>query len=296
MIVPMSESPARASGVRDATPADRPAIAAILAANDEPVEWQGVPGWPHLDHLLDRARTVVAVVDGVIGGFAACVTVGPIVHVSDLFVDPTRQGEGLGSALMADLRATDADRPWTTFSSADPRALALYLRSGMRPWWPNLYIVAESAPDPARSGGLEASIVAPSDALGAERELTGIDRSAEYDYWGSLPGAKGIIVADRRGTRIAAGIATAMRRTDGTWVKHLVAKPGASADASAAAVLVALATLPQPGHVGLSIPGPHPAVAALLGHGFRIADRDTFCATDVGLIDPLRVVLDASFL
>jgi hypothetical protein len=51
--------------VRPADAGDVPALAAILAANDEPMDWPDLPGlgWPYLEHLVGRARTAVAVVD-----------------------------------------------------------------------------------------------------------------------------------------------------------------------------------------------------------------------------------------
>ena len=56
--------------VRPATTADLPALAAILAAHGEAVEWPDRPGWPYLEHLLGYARVPVAVVDGAVIGFA----------------------------------------------------------------------------------------------------------------------------------------------------------------------------------------------------------------------------------
>ena len=45
-----------------------------------------------------------------------------------------------------------------------------------------------------------------------------------------------------------------------------------------------------------AVPGPHPVLAALLERGARIAGRDQFCATDPGLLDPLRVLPNPGFL
>jgi GNAT superfamily N-acetyltransferase len=295
MIVPMSRPAAAAPLVRSADPDDRPAIAAILASNDEPVDWPGLPGWPYLDHLIEHGRTVVAESDGVVAGFAAAVDVGATSHVSDLFVAPGLHGRGLGRALLTRLRDGAEDRPWTTFSSADPKALSLYVRAGMRPWWPNLYLVrvADARPIPDDLG---AHRVAPLDAHAAELAMTGIDRSAEYRHWNRLPGATGVIVDGPSGRPIAAGVGTAMRRADGAWLKHLAIDSVVEDGVAAAAVLAALTALPEGHHLGLCIPGPHPAVPTLLAAGYRIFDRDTYCATDPTLLDPTRAVPDASFL
>ncbi len=48
------------TAVRPAVPADIPAIAAILAANDEPVDWPDVAGWPYVEHLLGPGAVAVA--------------------------------------------------------------------------------------------------------------------------------------------------------------------------------------------------------------------------------------------
>jgi GNAT superfamily N-acetyltransferase len=129
--------------VRSAQVGDIPAAAAILAANDEPMDWPDLPdlGWPYLEHLVARARTSVAVVDAEVAGFAASVAVGrdDVRFLTDLFVDPARQSRGTGRALLSAVLAGSAAR--MTFSSADQRALALYVRAGMRPWWPLLYLV-----------------------------------------------------------------------------------------------------------------------------------------------------------
>ena len=55
--------------VRPGRAGDIPAVAAILAANKEPMDWPDQPelGWPYLVHLVARARTAVAEVDE--GGF-----------------------------------------------------------------------------------------------------------------------------------------------------------------------------------------------------------------------------------
>jgi hypothetical protein len=45
-----------------------------------------------------------------------------------------------------------------------------------------------------------------------------------------------------------------------------------------------------------AVPGPHPVLTPLLELGARIAGRDQFCATDPGLIDPVRLLPNPGFL
>jgi hypothetical protein len=44
------------------------------------------------------------------------------------------------------------------------------------------------------------------------------------------------------------------------------------------------------------VPGPHPVVGPMLESEIRILDRDTFCATDPGLLDPVRILPNPGFL
>ena len=57
--------------VRPALAGDIPAMAAILAANDEAMDWPDLPelGWPYLDHLVERARAFVAEAEVEVAGF-----------------------------------------------------------------------------------------------------------------------------------------------------------------------------------------------------------------------------------
>jgi GNAT superfamily N-acetyltransferase len=169
--------------VRPALPGDVPAMAAILTANDEAMDWPDLPelGWPYLDHLVDRARAFVAEADGRVAGLAASVGIGKesVRFLTDLYVYPDRQSRGVGRALLGEVLAGSDER--MTFSSGDPRALALYIRAGMRPWWPLLYVEVE-----ASQLGDEAGVkTVPSDvAETADRSLawTGVDRSAYFAH------------------------------------------------------------------------------------------------------------------
>jgi GNAT superfamily N-acetyltransferase len=281
--------------VRPARIADFPEIAAILAANDEPIDWPDLPdvGWPYLDHLTRRARVLVAEEDGAVAGFAGSVTVGreDVRMLTDLFVDPSRHGRGAGRALLAKALGGAVER--LTFSSADERALGLYVRSGMRPWWPLLYLEIEAGRLGAQASGVE---VVPADAEETarwSREWTGVDRSIDFEHYASLPEAAGFLVRDD-GAVAAVGWARREReRHDGRWLNHASFAPDADPVRAAMSVLRAAAA---DGRLGAPVPGPHPVAAPLLESGARIFDRDTFCATDPGLVDLLRVLPNPSFL
>jgi len=72
--------------------------------------------------------------------------------VSDCFVDPEHQGQGVGTELLS--RLVPSDRPVMTLASSDPRARALYGRFGMTVQWDCHYLEG----DPGRVDGVEAGI------------------------------------------------------------------------------------------------------------------------------------------
>ncbi len=279
------------TAVRPAVPADIPAIAAILAANDEPVDWPDVGGWPYVEHLLARARVAVAELDGVVAGFAGAIDVGDARFLTDLFVDPTRQEHGIGRALL-DV-AMDGAAARMTNSSADPRALALYIRSGMRPWWPLLYLVGEVASLGRPPAGIDWSPASIEETARWSRTWTGADRTADFRYYASLPDAAGFVVTDG-GAVAAVGWARRARREAGRSLDHVSIAP--DADPVRAALGAWHAAAPGGERLMGCVPGPHPVVPVLLDAKIRIADRDQWCASDPDLIDLVRLLPSPSFL
>jgi GNAT superfamily N-acetyltransferase len=274
--------------VRAATEADGPAIAAILEANDEPVTWPDVPGPPYVEHLLTRPqmRLVVGELDGSVAGVAGSIEFGgPATRfLSDLYVDPARQSRGLGRAMLdAAFEGADARM---TFSSRDPRALGAYIRHGLRPRWPLLYV--ELAADSLRPDepGVE---VRPADTAETARlslEWTGIDRSADFDFYARLPEAAGFVVVIDGADAAVGWARRELAPPEGRWLDHASIAPDADPVRAAFAVLRAAAAGQR---LGAAVPGLHPAVGPLLERGVRIGDQDTFCATDPDLFDPDRI-------
>lgn len=320
--------------VRDATAADIPGIADALEASGESAAWPGMPGWPYLDHLVSRARVPIAIDGQLVLGMAGSMELGTAGarFLSDLFVRPDRQDGGVGRALFAAAMSGATER--CTFSSSDPRARATYIRAGMRPWWPNLYLeIPLGRPGSARgavagagtgagagSGGAGAG-AAPGAALPGDLALrgdpafpvgsadveetaraslawTGMDRTADYAHYRSLPGAAGWLV--REGGAIAGvGWSTAGRTRPVRVLQHLTIAPHADSIGVTMAFIEAVAGDVAVGDAEaliLTIPGPHPAVPGLLDRGARIVDSDEFCATDPGLLDPERILPNPGFL
>jgi GNAT superfamily N-acetyltransferase len=271
--------------IRPATPTDFPAIEAVLAANGEPTPPAEGPYPVFLDHLLAHGRVLVATLDGEVAGFAGTLPVGTRTHLTDLFVRPRDHGRGIGGALLAE---AFGDRwPRTTFSSDDPRALPLYVRAGMSPAWPNLYLEgASSRLRPPRSLEVRAASIA--DAVATELAATGVDRGATYAFAAGLPGTEAFLALDR-GTPVAVGLARARRRAPGRWIERTAVLPGTD---PLEPLLAVVAAAGRGGPVGLCLPGPSAALRVLLEAGFRIFDRDTYMASEPGLVDPLRTLVD----
>ena len=270
--------------VRPATDADLGAITAILEANDEPVSWPGVPRAPYVEHLLTRPglRLVVGELDGVVAGVAGSIEVGTSDRrfLTDLYVDPSRQSRGLGTALLR--AAMDGATERMTFSSSDPRALGAYVRSGMRPWWPLLYLEVAAGGLGGHDPGVEARRSDVAETASLSKRWTGIDRSADFGFYARLPEAEGFtLVVD--GEVAAVGWSRKELAAPGRWLDHASFAPDADPVRGAMGVLRAAA---RDGRLGVAVPGPHPAVATLLDRGIRIGGTDTFCATDRDLLDP----------
>jgi GNAT superfamily N-acetyltransferase len=257
--------------IRPATLVDVDAIVAVLHANDE----------KHLDdayvgHLLATGRVVVAAAGAQLIGVGATIERGGVTHIADLYVDPDRQGTGVGRRL---LTALDAARtPCTTFSSSDPRALPIYIRAGLVPWWPLLYFSGR----PSRP--LDAPFVVERgnvDEVAAIDAMVFAGRGAhDHHYYANRPGVFSFIVRD--GSR---GVAAGHTQNGIVDMLSIVASTDA---ASAVASVISFLADSGGDPIMTALPGPHPAVRVLLDAGLPITDRDLYCATALGLVDPVR--------
>jgi GNAT superfamily N-acetyltransferase len=244
--------------------ADLAAIAEIAVANGDA---DGAD--PHyVAHLRGHGRFLVAEVDGRTAGYCGVRRIGEVTMLTDLFVHPDRHGEGTGRRLLD--AAFDGAAERSTFASRDPRAMSLYVRYGMVPRWPLLYL---SGPPPG-AGPARAERVPMAEAGIAEAALHGRDRTDDYAFWATRPDATGLVVREE-GAVVAAGAAGPGQ------VFHLVTARGHDA---AAALTAALAGLGAP--VRLCLPGPHPALRRLLDTGWRIEDSDQHLSSRPDLLSP----------
>ncbi|MEV4454965.1 GNAT family N-acetyltransferase [Microbispora sp. NPDC049633] len=264
--------------VRAAADADMPGLRAVA-------DHYGLLGtWPERPDFVDAEREFGAVlvgeVDGTIAGFGGALRRGTVTHLGDLFVLPDHQSSGLGRAILS--RLLPRDTPRVTFASDDKRAFALYVRNGMRPRCPLLYLTrgplggrpasrgsGPAAPGengPGENGPGEAEVRA---AAAMDAHVSGGDRSATLTWYAGLPGV----------TLHVSGPGYAFARVTGDTV---VIGPAGGATPQDCADIVLEAANARPGaaRVHLAVPGTHPLLPLLLEAGWRIGDMDTLMTSE----------------
>ena len=129
--------------------------------------------------------------------------------LTDLFVDPAAQGHGIGRALLAE--ALPDDGPAADLQLVGSAGLPLYIRAGLAPWWPLLYLRPPGrGRDPdgrcrRRPGAGRSRPWSTPAAAELERELTGHDRSRDWAFWAAGPGRVPFRVVER-GRPVAVGV------------------------------------------------------------------------------------------
>jgi GNAT superfamily N-acetyltransferase len=277
--------------IRPATPADIPAIRAILAAHDHdgPVIEGGtdiIGGY--LAYLVASQTVLAAEDDRRLVGFGAVVDAGIAVQLADLFVHPDRIGAGIGKRLLAALFGDAVNR--TTFASADPRALPLYVRAGMTPLWVSLYLEGDPKrlPDDPTLTTWDGT---PEELAEIELAWSGVDRRRDHAYWASQPAADPFLVEDAEGP-VAIGYGRAKQASTARALTRLLVRPGADPGAA----LAGLVRAGRGGRVQACVLGPNPVLPVLLEHGFHVVDSDQFLASAADLVDPARLLPDSGML
>ncbi|WP_302893221.1 GNAT family N-acetyltransferase [Actinomadura luzonensis] len=284
--------------VRAAGDADMPAVRRIAH------RFGLLGGWPGGSDFLDAERAfgelLVATEGGAAEGegaegegavgFGGTLRRGGLTHLGDLFVLPEHQSGGVGRALLAGLLA--APGPKVTFASSDARAVALYVRHGLRPWTPLLYLSGPLAPLPGGAVRPASAREVAGEVAGADARASGGARPATLAWYAAQPGVSAHVTpggsyafARRAGEDVVIGPA-------GGDTPHGCAR--AVLGALAAAWQTARETARQTGGqvtgaIGkVAVPGTSPLVPALLEAGWRITDTDTLMAGDDALVRPDR--------
>ncbi|MEU8079039.1 GNAT family N-acetyltransferase [Catellatospora citrea] len=267
--------------VRQAGPDDLAGVRAVARRFGNLGQWPHRPDY--LDRELDNGRLVAGFADGDLVGFGATFARGGLTHLADLFVLPEHQSSGLGRTLLTRLLPVDAPR--VTFASSDPRAVALYVRQGMRPVCPLLYLrgpmsalpgpgvaptlgPAGAAVPPDRAAGSSDEAIVPGVVAALDADASGGRRDADLAWYAALPGV----------TTVHTGTGYAMVRDarDGVQVGPA---GGQTTRHCADAVLAALARHRAAGTATLCLFGPNPLLPVLLEAGFAIADMDVFLSS-----------------
>lgn len=286
-----------AYSIRPATEADLPAVNAVYydtEVGDEREE--GAPPRRELacyPHELHTGRMFVAERAGRVIGFTSAITRSDVTYLTELFVRPEAQEQGLGHALLRAVLPEDGGIR-CTMASSDIRAVGLYTIFGMQPQWPNYWIVG---PTTAHIQAVLPDIVveearADNPALvDWDAEVSGRRRPEDHRYWVEQGDAAPLWFL-HDGERVGYGFIQ-RRSTSSLWSPHTptigplgVRDEDLTVDAVAAAVVWARRYAEV---ARLVIPGPHPALGALLRAGFRIVYVETFCSSArTPFFDPRR--------
>jgi hypothetical protein len=279
--------------IRAATVDDIPAIRRILSAHEEdgPVPPGGVDIiGPYVRHFVERHRSLVSELDGAVVAFGSVLDTGVARVLADLFVESARLGQGLGRPLLAALFEDAPVR--ATFASSDPRALPLYVRAGMMPLWPCLYLEGSPQRLPPADPSLTAWDATPEELALLEEAWTGAARPIDHAYWAGQPQADPFLVEDAEGP-VAFGYGRAKQGTPMRALNRLLVRPGAD---PVPAIVAGLVRAARDGRVQACLLGPNPALPVLLEAGFQVADRDQFLASDPALVDPARLLPNPGML
>ena len=198
---------------------------------------------------------------------------------------------GRGHRPAAARRGSSAtDWPRTTFASDDPRAMPLYVRAGMTPLWPSLYVAGPASGAPgADRGGFDAEPADRRAARGARARLDRRRSLAPTTRSGRpRPDADPFVVRRRR--RRSSPSATRGRRQPGraaAVLDRLVVRADAeplAADRSRRCASRAA----RAGEIAACFRARTRRCGRCSRSGFRIVDRDTFMASEPDLVDPDR--------
>lgn len=258
-----------------------------------------------LRHVLSTGTMYIAEEDGQILGFASAITRGTVTFLTDLFVLPTLQSAGLGKTLLSLVLPQD-DLIHCTMISTDPRAQALYIRSGMQPQYPNFNLrwqdsaVDDQPVDNNEKWGIEIIEGDAGDPALVEwdTQLSGRERAVDHKFWITQQQAVPLWFI-RRG--ITLGYAYVRLGVKSLWFpKMCVVGPiGVSVPKDATACVMTAVQWAQKhaAVIRIDVPGPHPCLAPLLERSFRIVYVEQFVSsTHIPFFDPRCYISSGSDL
>lgn len=298
--------------IRPATAADLPVVHGIWYQDEVAGDPQPPAKGPILSgftfELEHGALRIAEDASGRVAGFGGAVRWdgpdGALTYLADLFIAPNAQSHGAGQALLGALPLATGGR--CVHASVDPRAAALYIRTGMLPRWPNFWLVAD--PDWGTRGlaalpGADVEIVeaAADDPDLAAWDLRAFGYARPHDLTWLVESRDALPVwFQRTGKRIGYGFVQracpeSLWRPDAWTVGPIGAEtPEDARDCVCAATRW---SVERAGVARLGVPGPHPALAPLIEAGCRIVYNETFLASpEARLFDPTRYLPSGVFL
>lgn len=287
--------------IRPAKIRDLPAVHYVwqsaegMAPDHTPREGDAVPS--SLTHAFNTGTMLVAVENGRIVGFAATIDREPVTFLGQMFVLPDLQSGGVGRRLLEAVMPDDG-RQRSLVSSPDRRALGVYVRHGIRPFWP----VFDLGASVERLRSFPRTDVEDVMAEAGDPQLTGWDaeiggrlRPQDHAYWmrqkGGVP-----LWFERNGKRLGYGYVQVQPRSeDAHWYGDTVRVGPLGVRDVADAVDCLTSALgwasEQGGRLSVLVPGLHPGLRPLLDAGFHIGDIDTFMSsTDPPFTDGRRYI------
>lgn len=289
--------------IRPATSADLPTVHRIWWETDGPDRplQPGAEVPPTYGQELATGTMLIAEEDGRPVAFSSSIVRGDICFLTELFVLPSVQSKGVGQTLLRQV-LPPGKAVYCTLASRDYRALALYTRAGMRPRWPNLWVVLQTSALgtlPTEGVTTVETRADDSDLIAMDAEVSGRRRPEDLAYWVERDAGVPLWLV-RGGERL--GYAVVQTRSPGSpWnpAALTIGPSGARSVADARACLAAaLAWARLRGEVvRVPTPGPHVALPLLLDLGGQIVYVETFCSSaDEPFFDPRRYTPSTSLL
>lgn len=258
----------------------------------------GIP--PIFDHELESGDLHVMESKGQMVGFGSLITRSSVAFVAELCVRPTYRSRGYGGALLRHMLPRDG-RVSCALSSGDPRALSLFVRAGMVPRWPCLGLVADAAwlgDLPGEDVAVVEGRINDSALVWWDTEVSCRQRAIDHTYW--VRRAQAVPVWFRRHGRIV-GYGYVQGRSE-DWLAHpdavTIGPVGTRTAFDAEACVGALVrwVASRAPLMRILVPGGHPALAPLVGGGFRIAYALTFMASGADVVAPPTYIPSGSAL
>ena len=253
--------------VRDVDSSDREQLAGLAAACGQ-TGAVSAQDPAYVAAIADAGRFVVASDAGALVGFAGVVHRDEVAFLTDLFVLPSAQGRGTGSALLR--AAWEGTTERATSASTNPMALTAYVRWGLVPAWPLLYLEVAGVTEPW-----------PDDVTRSTRPPA--------DLGWPVPSVD-LLVLD-------------VGRTAGAVLAHdargsVVLRAEVEGPTDLEALLrAARATAGADGVARLQVPGAHQGLDVAMAAGAVVVDTDVWCATPgaIDLWDPRAVLPSPAF-